>query len=32
VLAVVTLAIGLWPEPVLWVSEQAGHSFSVIRP
>lgn len=32
VLALVSLLIGLWPEPVLWVSEQAGNSFSVTQP
>lgn len=32
VLAVTALLIGVWPEPVLWVSEQAGHSFAVGRP
>jgi multicomponent Na+:H+ antiporter subunit D len=29
VLAVITLLVGLWPEPILWVSEQAGSSFSL---
>lgn len=28
-IAVATLVIGLWPEPVLWVSERAGQTFSV---
>jgi multicomponent Na+:H+ antiporter subunit D len=32
VLAVITLLIGLWPEPVLWVSDQAGQSFALARP
>jgi multicomponent Na+:H+ antiporter subunit D len=32
VLAVITLLIGLWPEPVLWVSEQAGQSFPLAQP
>ncbi len=32
VLAMITLLIGLWPEPVLWVSEQAGHSFGLAHP
>jgi multicomponent Na+:H+ antiporter subunit D len=32
VLAVITLLIGIWPEPVLWVSEQAGQSFALARP
>jgi len=31
-LATITLLIGLWPEPVLWVSEQAGHSFGLAHP
>jgi multicomponent Na+:H+ antiporter subunit D len=32
VLAVITLLIGIWPEPVLWVSEQAGQSFALVAP
>lgn len=32
VLAVTTLLIGIWPEPLLWVSEQAGNSFALARP
>ncbi len=32
VLALITLLIGIWPEPILWVSDQAGHSFSVTQP
>ncbi|MCA9859449.1 MAG: hypothetical protein KC438_06980 [Thermomicrobiales bacterium] len=32
VLAIITLLIGFWPEPVLWVSEQAGQSFATTRP
>jgi len=28
-LAIMTLAIGLWPEPVLWVSEQAAASINL---
>ncbi len=32
ILAIITLLIGLWPEPILWVSEQAGQSYTVIRP
>jgi multicomponent Na+:H+ antiporter subunit D len=32
VLAVITLLIGIWPEPVLWVSEQAGRSFALVSP
>lgn len=32
VLALLTLLIGLWPEPVLWISEQAGHSFTLVQP
>jgi multicomponent Na+:H+ antiporter subunit D len=32
VLALVTLTIGLWPEPVLWVSEQAASAIAVRTP
>jgi multicomponent Na+:H+ antiporter subunit D len=32
VLAVITLLIGIWPEPVLWVSQQAGQSFTLVGP
>lgn len=32
VLAVIALLIGLWPEPILWVSEQAGNSSSLALP
>ncbi len=32
ILAIITLLIGLWPEPILWVSEQAGHSLALAQP
>lgn len=32
ILAIITLLLGIWPEPVLWVSEQAGQSFALARP
>ena len=32
VLAVLAIVGGLWPEPLLWISEQAGQSFSLVAP
>ena len=32
VLAIITLLIGIWPEPILWVSEQAGKSYALVSP
>lgn len=32
VLAIIVLLIGLWPEPLLWISERAGQSVPLVRP